>query len=962
MDETAKAVVAILAMAEDSPLVAFLVAGAILAVILFLLWKFVIGLAFLVEKFAGAASAAIGRVHGGAQQEEWFLRKRQFLQMLGADLTAIGKAEAWNDQQFTDLEAEVEIEGHYYPSAFARIFRKKSSGRRREPSLVDAIYGSSERCLLLIGEPGAGKSVALRHLASQMIGRSIKSKDPLAPVPLYVNFREFQVPPEKPVTADAVRQFVLDNVRHGDADIGDYVRENWADFQTRGIWFFLFDSFDEIPAVLHAAASETVVAQYAKAIQQFMDGLSDCRGVLASREYKSPTLAWPRLRILPMSEVKQEELIKRSFLTREQKLTALRAISVSNSATYTNPLFLTLLCRYVRSNLYAPANEHELLFAHVQTLTARDEEFVTRKWGFSSQSLLIGASELAKLFAQAPELGLSPTLVDLRAACVKRGMGEFEATIERLVEALTYVKVGRNDVVSTNKNVRRFAFAHRRYQECLFAAYLAANQGAISVREVITDSRWRDYLVALLQISQPARREEIVAEARAVISERIDVARFRHRKYLGVEFQSWDWRDPVLEHVVGVFLEAKRYWPEGPWASIAPECERFLAPLWSKGDYQDRRKVLEYCGVGDSNELAKRLKYGIFSGIPMMEEAAVDAAQFLLQPSPEFAARVRESLVARMLTSRKRFELLRWEAVAAQLPASYHMSACIDRAKSLSSQGALARFVLAAFEAIDRVLATAVSSLVIQAHRSEVRKKISTLGLMSLGALWGMLVCLIALASLFSADTFTRLHAVFAVLLSALMAYLAIYIVRLECAAVPAKLSITVLRHYVRDRFGSAVQSIPGFALFCVFSVLPGAIVAIFAKLLGYKVDLVDLIVGGSTIFYVLLVVAVWVFMVRGSKSVCAVAAAQYQSASSPQKAMGTARHGSEIVAMSREVAARCESAKELRQVIAYLSALKRVSESAATEDWKKKIRGYDLRTAISNVMHALDEREKAGS
>ncbi|WP_122384448.1 NACHT domain-containing protein, partial [Pseudomonas savastanoi] len=189
-------------------------------------------------------------------------RRKQFCNVMISDLGQLSRAENWNDQNFTDLEAEVEIEGGYFANPWDRLRRKKSYGLRKEPSLVRAITSSAERALQLIGEPGSGKSVALRHLAMEFAERGRKSNDGGSIVPLYINLREMEAASSSGISADDVRKFVLENIRRGDADTLSYVRENWNDYCSRGIWLFLFDSFDEIPAVLHSPAGSASVKQY----------------------------------------------------------------------------------------------------------------------------------------------------------------------------------------------------------------------------------------------------------------------------------------------------------------------------------------------------------------------------------------------------------------------------------------------------------------------------------------------------------------------------------------------------------------------------------------------------------------------------------------------------------------------------------------------------------------------------
>lgn len=274
------------------------------------------------------ATAGLPWFHSSETRNE--LRQRaQFSNVLRSDLAVIAKAESWNDQYFTDLEAEVEIEGNYYSTFRDRIMRRSSHGKKRVPSLVQAIEDSSAKCLQLVGEPGSGKSVALRHLGVQLASRAIKSQSLKARVPLYVNLRELNI--EGVPSADSIKKFVFDNIRRGDADTSDFVKKHWDTYRKDGIWFFLFDSFDEIPDVLHAPSGSPLLKQYSEAIRQFMDGLGPCRGILASREFKGPeSLPWDKFRILPLSKHRQIELIDNSFLGRDPLLRRAESIAELN--------------------------------------------------------------------------------------------------------------------------------------------------------------------------------------------------------------------------------------------------------------------------------------------------------------------------------------------------------------------------------------------------------------------------------------------------------------------------------------------------------------------------------------------------------------------------------------------------------------------------------------------------------
>lgn len=655
----------------------------------------------IIAALKSAAMTSIEALRGGAQYREHLLRRRQFLTVLSSDLATIGKAEAWNDQNFTDLEAEVQIEGGYFASVFDRVRKRRSYGRRRETSLIGAIDGSAERCLLLTGDPGAGKSVALRHLAVQMIERARTSKRRYEPVPLYINLRELEIDGE--VGPAEIRSFVIDNVRRGDADTAEYLNRNWSDFHKNGGWFFLFDSFDEIPKVLHAANEDAQIEKYGKAIQQFMDGLGDCRGVLASREFKSPKgLVWPRLKILPLNEGLQEELVKNTFLTKQQKQVVLRVMSTSKSVTYRNPLFLTLLCRHVREYETPPKNEHDLLYRHVNSLCERDEEFVMSRWGLTTEMMRTGSAELSKVFAMAPELGLAPSIDEISKAAQNSAF--LKERVEQVIEALTYVKVGRMDVAASSRKERRFAFAHRRYHEAIFARYLSENQGAIVSSELLCDLRWREYVVAMLQTTSLDNGHQLIDAAAVLIADRCAAVKLHEEKLSGVTIRTFDWEDEVITHLLKLMVDVKAFNPSSSWAETERAVENFFIPLWRKGDLFDRMMIIRYGGAGSSEAHSARMDYARKSGISSLQEEAVSSCQFATTPSKEVANWIRERVARRVVTSKSNIDALRWEALSSQLPAAYEVAVCVDRAKAMRAQHRYQRFLMVPLYYLDRLM------------------------------------------------------------------------------------------------------------------------------------------------------------------------------------------------------------------------------------------------------------------
>jgi len=469
-------------------------------------------------------------------------KRKQFCAVLDADSAYLAKAENWNDQYFTDLETE----GGYYASALDKLFKKKSLGLRKERSLICAITTSTERAMQLVGEPGSGKSLALRHLAKQLSEQGKKSNDNSATIPLYINLREMELENNGDINVDTVKEFILDNIRRGDADTSAFVRDNWDDYTARGLWLFLFDSFDEIPAVLHAEAGSSIIKIYSKALRQFLEGMGECKGILASREFKGPeALPWNKLRILPLTDAKQDELIHNSFLSTENMGIVRRHLANSHSSIGATPLFLTLLCRYVRDENTSPNNDYDNLFKHIDRLAHRAPEYFHRKYNLKPDEILIGAERLARLFAEDDDISLAPTLDQIKDKLQIEDIPG--GSIEKLVSSLVDAKIGRADVPNAFPGERRFAFAHRRYQEALFVRYLTTHPEHISLKDLLTDIRWREYTVTLLQTREYDEFSDLLSQASLILSQcaKKDSYQSYQQPPLPPNLGYYDWADEI---------------------------------------------------------------------------------------------------------------------------------------------------------------------------------------------------------------------------------------------------------------------------------------------------------------------------------------------------------------------------------------------------------------------------------
>jgi hypothetical protein len=609
-------------------------------------------------------------------------RRAQFCKVLTVDLSAIAKAENWNDQFFTDLEAEVEAEGAYYGSRLRRLCKRQSRGRRRTGSLIGALESSTEQSLLLVGEPGSGKSIAVRHLAAQYAVRAQNSTNPRAVIPLYVNLKEFPAAELKDLTATFVKQFVLDHVRRGDADTAAYIAENWERYKSEGSWLFLFDSFDEIPAVLHAPAGSEVIAQHAAALAHFLAGVAPCRGMIASREYKGPdALPWTRFRILPLSRKRQLQLIHNAFLTRSQRSLAREHTVCYQGVIYQNPLFLALLCRYIKVENKAPKNDHAMLLQHIEGLASREPDYIYRRYALRPGDLLEGARKVAVRLALDPALGLAPTQSEVLRSLESDRVPAAEA--ERLLNALIEVKIGRVDVKESVPGERRFTFSHRRYQESLFVEYLARGTAPLGAYELLHDSRWREYVVTLIQTQENAVIAPLVTVAVAAIEAASASVSSRVTHYVenvgDVSFFRWSMRQmpaaiATLEE--GFFSRSSDIPPE-----LHAAVDELLSGPLSGGDEFDRITALAHGRLMSRDKLVEALIDALRNGSSESFRPCVMALAYLQHAPAPLQVLARRPLSEFVLEAKNEGELNTFESIALRCPPEIRAARVYARSK-----------------------------------------------------------------------------------------------------------------------------------------------------------------------------------------------------------------------------------------------------------------------------------------
>jgi len=595
-------------------------------------------------------------------------RRQRFADHLESELRRLNNDEEWRDYRYAELEAEVEAEGDttYWP--VWRLWRR--STLRREHSLSHALAKSVERLILLEGDPGAGKSVALRHVARRLASVAMHSRSARTVIPLYVNLKTLDRPATNAIGPELIERHVLQTLnRFNSRDIDEFLTEEFAEGMRHAKWLFLFDSFDEIPEILSSVSADATLMLYTQAIADFLAGLNVCRGIVASRHFRGPrSLMWPRFRLLDLTDRRRADLVRRMDLPRDVERELSETLPLANrelAAMSRNPMFLGLLCEFARQSREIPENGHAVFEAYVSSRLRRDADKVLRRFGLDELTLRRGAEEIAIRMVERSDIGLSP----LRRQLLISSTGPNIEGLDICLDALEYIRLGRREDSGDGPT---FTFAHRRFQE-YFATCAAIRQpDRLDLMALLLDGRWRETAVTMLQ-TQPARSLQALLGAAVTllggiageIAVRSDDNSIKYQFGWPAEHEpdEFVWPDNCL-HLLGLLQSGLSGRADDVPAELQSLAGKIIGAAVSRGSLVDRRWALELCGVAPPAVTDELVRNALGGRSHWLADAAFAQAGRLLTAGPA----VYDAVSDHLLSMFSRRQLGRsWPTTRAQL-------------------------------------------------------------------------------------------------------------------------------------------------------------------------------------------------------------------------------------------------------------------------------------------------------
>lgn len=424
----------------------------------------------------------------GRSSSNYAYRRAAFCAVLKSNIEHIDEELRWDHREFVDLRAEVDV-------------RNSDETQRRVTDLVAAIKSNKlADIFVVLGVPGAGKSVALRKSCIDLLSK----QGPNERIPVYVNLKEWttsrQWTAEAPPTDQEFAEFVKFNIKDRLPDrTRAFFEENFGEMVDRGEIFFVFDSFDEIPGVLDADESSKLINDVSAVIIRYFRGQTAGRGVIASRYYRRPQLGQERhvqLDVRPFSESQIAKAIDQGA-SRPQRLKEILFVKRPEFGVLArNPFTLSLILLHWEKYTDAPSTQSEL-FATYISKSLEDAGNRIRELGLESSDLLIAMADISWAMFQSDKHGLEMTVGEMRAALNRDDM---DAIVETLIGARLARKAPRTQAVS---------FVHRRFNEYFLIARWLSGERDPPFEAVPTDSRYRDALTLYAEVANDVEAKRL---------------------------------------------------------------------------------------------------------------------------------------------------------------------------------------------------------------------------------------------------------------------------------------------------------------------------------------------------------------------------------------------------------------------------------------------------------------------
>jgi predicted NACHT family NTPase len=327
------------------------------------------------------------------------------------------------------------------------------AARRRNVDLLRALRSDQRsRIFVVLGDPGTGKSVAMRKLARDLLAESSQS----ARIPIYVNLKEWRTEQpwtvESPPTVAEFYNFLFLNVLQTlDFNSQSFLQqnENFRLLFEAGYLFFVLDSFDEIPAVLDHDENSWLIESLSNCIATCVLGGIRSRAVIASRLFRKPKIVSHErsaYEIRPFSDDRIVQAIHNAANQPDRLTKIVLSERRDLGVIARNPFLLHLIISHYNLTGQAPSAQAEMF----ETFFQSNIDLARRTFGFAGLSdaqIYAICEDISNTMFNRQNIGLEITDVEL-----EKQIGN--PLLREVLRFLAQARIGRVGAVSYHFHIR----------------------------------------------------------------------------------------------------------------------------------------------------------------------------------------------------------------------------------------------------------------------------------------------------------------------------------------------------------------------------------------------------------------------------------------------------------------------------------------------------------------------------
>jgi hypothetical protein len=344
-------------------------------------------------------------------------------------------------------------------------------------------------------------------------------------------------------------------------------------------------------------------------------------------------------------------------------------------AMTSNPMFLSLLCAHTRDGYPFPETAHSVYESYIDSRFNRDEGRLRKHFDLSSADVRATAEIVAFCIAADENLSLSPTRQGIKQAASHL---HFRLkTIDKYLDALEYIKIGRSETATVTGESPQFTFAHRRFQEYFATCVVLREPERVTPTQLLLDARWRETAVVLCQTQEAEVIQPLINASKRILGGFVKDVRTRLPNRRAEPASSYktleEWIANKFEipakaiHVLGLLQDGFTRRMDLLPFRLKRVASVLVKSASKSGSLGDRKSALDVSGVVPGVVMTKLLREAFLSRSLWLRESAFRQVAKLNSIPEDISYQIQRILVLLLLTGQLRKDRMALRAHLAQL-------------------------------------------------------------------------------------------------------------------------------------------------------------------------------------------------------------------------------------------------------------------------------------------------------